>query len=867
MELQRTGEKRDGRAGERRSGVPEEQRRAFEAVWSDPTGRLGWFRTINNIPIAKRYLTAGFSFFLAGGVLALLMRTQLARPENRFLDAETYNQVFTMHGTTMMFLFVIPFIEALANYMLPLLLGTRDMPFPRLTALSFWTYVLGGLFLFSSFLFGAAPDGGWFAYVPLTNREYSPGINMDFWDLGLSVAEVAAMGAAAEIIVAILRMRAPGMSINRLPAFAWAMLITAFIIMVGFTPLIVGTFMLEADRKGLTSFFVPEVGGDPLLWQHLFWSFGHPEVYIMFIPAVGIVTHIVQVFSRRPVVSYTLVVLALVATGFLSFGLWVHHMYTTGISPVAMGYFAAASVAISIPTAVQVFGWVATLWKGRPVWKTPLLWTVGGVVIFVLGGVTGVMVAATPFDHQAHDSYFVVAHLHYVLIGGVVFPLFAGLYYWLPKITGRMLSERLGRWSFWTAFIGFNLAFLPMHWTGLLGMPRRVYTYLDGLGWNGLNLASTVGAYVLAAGVLMSVANLFWSLRRGAPAGNNPWTGDTLEWSVASPPPDAQFARIPVVRDRHPVWDEEWEPESLSPAEVEPEDDEVARQLDQLDHWPTTWRGALVVSVASGRPYAITHVPGPTIVPFVMAVGMLLIFAGATVDALWLLGLGAATVGGSVIAWFRPMESETRAIDEVMNAHAEGRAGGMLPLAVSGPETNGYWGTWVFVGILLTAFATVVSSYFYLGGGPGPSWPPEPPGDLLRPVLATVLLAAGGAAATRAFMRGTKGGRTGWRRAGLAGATLLAAVYLALTLGWFRDSGIVPRESGWGSGFIAVQAFQWLVLLVLLAMLAAAQIWAWRRPADPRGGAVAWNASLVSYFAAASSVAVFFVLYVTPRLW
>ncbi len=344
--------------------VSAEQKAAFERIWSQPRGFIGLLRTVDNIPIAHRYMVTSFAFFLIGGLLAALMRIQLGRPDNTFLDAETYNQVFTMHGTTMMFLFVIPFIEALATYLLPLMLGTRDLPFPRLTALSYWTYLFGGLLIYSSFLFGLAPDGGWFAYVPLTNRQWSPGLNLDFWDIALSVAEIAAMGAAAELIVSVLRMRAPGMSLNRIPVFGWAMLVTAFMIIFSFTPLIVGTFMLELDRKGLTSFFVPEAGGDPLLWQHLFWVFGHPEVYIMFLPAVGIMTHVVQVFARRPVVSYPLVVLAIIATGFLSFGLWAHHMYATGIAPLAMGYFAAASTVIAIPTGVQVVGWVATLWQG-----------------------------------------------------------------------------------------------------------------------------------------------------------------------------------------------------------------------------------------------------------------------------------------------------------------------------------------------------------------------------------------------------------------------------------------------------------------------------------------------------------------------
>src|SRR5688572_17074351 len=366
------------------------KRLAFEAAWENPRGVIGWLATVQNIPLARRYMATAFVFFLVGGLLALVMRLQLTTANAEVLDPLTYNRLFTMHGTTMMFLFVIPFLEALANYFLPLLLGTRDLPFPRLTALSYWTYLFGGLFLYAGFLVDAVPDGGWFAYVPLTGPKYSPGLAMDFWDIGLSVAEIAALGAAAELIVGILRMRAPGMSLDRLPIFAWSLLAAAVMIVFAFTPLIVGTAMLELDRKGLTTFFDPAAGGKPLLWQHLFWVFGHPEVYIMFLPAVGIVSHVIQTFSRRPLMSYTLMVLALVATGFLSFGLWVHHMYTTGISAVALGFFAAVGAVVAIPSGVNVFGWIATLWAGKPVWRTPLLFALAAIIIFTIGGVTGV---------------------------------------------------------------------------------------------------------------------------------------------------------------------------------------------------------------------------------------------------------------------------------------------------------------------------------------------------------------------------------------------------------------------------------------------------------------------------------------------
>jgi cytochrome c oxidase subunit I+III len=439
------------------------------------------------------------------------------------------------------------------------------------------------------------------------------------------------------------------MSLTRLPLFAWSMLVTGVMIIFAFTPLIVGTALLELDRKLLTRFFDPAAGGKPLLWQHLFWMFGHPEVYIMFLPAAGIVSQVVQTFARRPVVGYRLMVLSMVATGVLSFTLWIHHMFTTGLSTLALGMTAAASFSIAVPSGVQVLGWIATLWTGRPVWRMPLLFVAGFLAIFVLGGLTGVMLAVVPFNLQAHDTHFVVGHFHYVLIGGVVFPLFAGLYYWLPKVTGRRLDERLGRWNFGVMFVFFNVTFFPMHVAGLLGMPRRVYTYPAGLGWEAPNLISTLGAAGFAAGVLLFLVNLAWSLRRGRPAGADPWGGDTLEWVESSPPPDDQFARVPVVRSRHPLWEQR---------DLEPQDPVTAGLLSALDEAPTRWRGGLVVSPWHARPVAVAHLPASTIFPFVLSVGFVLLFAAALVDDLVLAGLGVSVSAAGIVGWFWPQASE-----------------------------------------------------------------------------------------------------------------------------------------------------------------------------------------------------------------
>jgi cytochrome c oxidase subunit I+III len=837
-----------------RATAPPREDHPFVRVWSQPPGVLGWLREINNIPIATRYMATAFVFFLAGGIQALLLRIQLGTPENTFLDAQTYNQIFTMHGTTMMFLFVIPFIEALANYILPLMVGTRDLPFPRLTALSYWTYVLGGLFLYSSFVFGLAPDGGWFAYVPLTSLEFSPGLNMDYWLIGLSVAEVAGIGAAAELIVAVVKLRAPGMSLRRLPLFAWAMLIVAVMIIFAFTPLIVVTGLLEFDRKLGTRFFDVAAGGDPLLWQHLFWVFGHPEVYIMLLPAVGIVSHIVQTFTRRPIVGYRVMVGAMIAVAAVSFALWAHHMFAVGMSMAAMSFFAAASLLIAIPSGLQVFGWIATLREGRAEWRTPMLFAAGFIVLFVFGGITGVMVASAPFDAQAHDSYFVVAHFHYVLVGGVIFPLLGGLHYWLPKITGRMLSEKLGRWTFWTAFVGFNVAFLPMHFTGLLGMPRRVYTYQAGLGWDIPNLISTAGAFVLALGILLFVINVVRSLRGGERAPANPWRGDTLEWAVSSPPPVYQFWSLPVVRSRHPLWEQR---------DLEADDATLARDLEAMRGRPTEWRSTLTVSTVDGRPEGIAWIPGPTIWPLVLSLGFTLLFTGALVNSVLITGAGLLVSGLATAGWFWPTRSQQLAIDEMrpkgFRVIPNRRPGTPLPLVLVGRGSTGWWGMVVLITVLATALASLVASYFYLAA----RWPTQPAVDTMERIIgaacAVFLLSSGGLL----HLTTRRPSRIGPRRIGLALASLIAVAALALVYGAYayREAGFTRALDARGSLVYTLLGFQGLVILGGLVLMVVAQLWLWRRPDDPRGDAVTELAVPYWYFAVASGVVVFATLY------
>ncbi|MGQ0537604.1 MAG: cytochrome c oxidase subunit I [Gemmatimonadaceae bacterium] len=828
----------------------EQRLTAFERVWGDPRGFVGALRTVNNIPIAHRYMVTAAVFFLVGGVQALLMRIQLGTPDNTFLDAATYNQLFTMHGTTMMFLFVIPFIEAMASYFLPLMLGTRDMPFPRLTALSYWTYVFGGIFLYSSFLFGVAPDGGWFAYLPLNSKEFAPGINMDFWDIGLSVAEVAAIGAGAELIVGIVRMRAPGMTFARLPMFAWTMLVVAVMLILAFVPLIVATAMLELDRKGLTHFFDLAYGGDPLLWQHLFWVFGHPEVYIMFLPAAGIVSQIVQTSSRTPLANYWAIVTAILATALLSFVLWLHHMFVTGESPNAMRAVTVASLLIAIPAGIQVVSWLSTMWSGRVVWTTATHFVAGFIVLFTLGGITGVMVAAIPFDAQVHDTYFVVAHFHYVLIGGVIFPFFAALYYWLPKVTGRRLDERLGKWNFWTMFIGFNVAFFPMHISGLLGMPRRIYTYSSGLGLEVTNLVSTLGALIFAAGVALALLNVAWSRKRGAAAGDNPWGSDTLEWAESSPPRAAQFAHIPLIRSRHPLWEQP----ALSATEA------TSDTLPQLAVQPAEWRGALSVSLRGARPEAVVHLPGSTIWPFVMAVGFVFLFAGALLDSGILAGIGGLVTAVSLCGWFWPSRTQALAVAE---AGEQGKIGD-LPLGISGPLSNGWWGTWVLVLALATALVTIVACYFALSGIWDP-WRPDGSATLLAAGAASV--AALAALATWWGGRGGTESEAGRRRFGLTMGLLLDMTLLVLLwlLYEYHDTSEIRAVHARGSLLYLTFLFQATVTLMHFLWVSVAAAWAWVVPRDVRGLGPSENAAVLSYFLAASWWLVVGVLYLwTP---
>ena len=825
----------------------EEQKHRLEEIWKRPPGLTGWARAVSSSSVGVRIMVTAFVFFLLGGVLGLLMRTQLIRPENSFLDAETYNQLFTMHGTTMLFLFAVPMAEGLFTYLVPGAIGARDLSFPRLNAFSYWTYLFGGLVLYSGFLVALLPATGWFSYYPLSGPEYSPTKGMDLWLLGVTLTEISAIAFAVDMITSIFRLRAPGMSINRMPLLTWGALVVAFLILFGFPPVIVASLFLEVERTWLWPFYDAARGGDPLLWQHLFWIFGHPEVYIVFIPGAALVDTLVPTFTRRPVVGYPLLAASLVTTGVIGMGVWVHHMFTTGLPEISMAFFAAASMAVSIPSGLQIFAWLATIWTGRPVLKTPFLFVIGFIVIFVLGGLSGVMLALVPFDWQVHDSYFVVAHFHYVMIGGMVFPLIGGLHYYYSRWTGRLMSERLGKWTFWTMFVGFNLAFFPMHNSGLLGMPRRVYTYPANIGWDTTNLLSTLGAYLFALGVLLFVANFFWSLRRGEKSPPNPWGAPGLDWSSPAPVPSYKHRSIPFIRSRYPLW----------------EQPELHDEIEQGKGWLATpvadHRETLATTLLDAEPEQVLRLPRPTSWPLWTALALTATVVSFLGPWYWAAALGTALTLFCAVMWHWPREDRTPEGDGLREG---------LPVNLGGRRATAWTGMSLFQGANAMGFAMVLFSYFYLRNR-AEGWPPAGavPPELLLPALALAALLAASAAFAWAE-RASRSGQSGLP--GLLLAAVLVAGFLALLgvhVADYLDAGVRPQETGYAAAFYAVLAYVALNALALLLLCAVAIARALLgRLRHPRH-ALAEVTALHGYATAAFWALGFLALYLSPFLW
>ncbi|PXA97597.1 cytochrome ubiquinol oxidase subunit I [Nostoc sp. 3335mG] len=772
-----------------------DEERELRRIWCAPRG-WEYLTVVNNNYVGIYYLGTAFLFFLMAGVLALLMRVQLAAPLLDVLPQGTYNQVFTMHGTVMMFLFAVPAVEAAGVLLLPQMLSARDLPFPRLSAYAFWAYAVGGLCFFASIFVGLAPDGGWFMYPPLTSKAFSPGINTDFWLLGIGFIEISAIAGAIEIIVGVLRTRAPGMRLDRMPIFAWAMLVFAVMIVIAFPSVILATLLLEIERAFNWPFFDATRGGDPVLWQHLFWFFGHPEVYIIFLPAAGMMSMIIPTIARAELVGYRLVVLAMLATGFISFGVWAHHMFTIGMPAMTTGFFSAASMAVSVPAGIQVFAWIATLAVGKPKFNAPGLFAMGSVVIFVTGGLTGVMVAMVPFDWQVHDSYFIVAHLHYVLIGGMVFPLFAAFYYWIPMVSRHAMSERLAKWVFALMFLGMNIAFMPMHLAGLMGMPRRVYTYLPGQGLDLANLISTIGAFMMAAGVLLFLVDLARNFRLSPAGGNigNVYGGGTLEWL----PTELYSTRsIPLVKSGQPIWD----------------DPKLAEDVKQgryfLPRSATGLRETLVTSPINAEPQYLQLMPGPSPWPLAAAIFTAGFFLALTVQAYAFSVASAVFAVAAVLRWV--WDTDRRVDIEGVDIGADIR----VPTYVTGPASHGWWAMVTLVVVMGMIFTMALFGLAFLFTNQPDFWSPPPAFAASWPIFALELLALVLAVGSRPLLR--RGASWAVIAQALAALVLIGAVLL--DYGQWRATGLLPDASGQGAIVFALQSLQ--VMVVGIAALMA----------------------------------------------
>ena len=826
----------------------EAQRARLMKVWEAPKG---WRKisAVNNSLVGKWYLLVSFGFFTFAGILALMMRAQLAVPNNDLFSQELYNQLFTLHGTAMMFLFAVPIFEAVAILILPEILGARDLPFPRLSAFGFWCFVIGGVFVCGSIFFGVAPDGGWFMYAPLSSNPDYSGLGTDIWLLGLSFIEVSSIAAAVELIVGVLKSRPPGMRLNLMPLYCWYVLVVAGMILFAFPPLIAGDLLLEMERAFGWAFFDVDRGGDPILWQHLFWIFGHPEVYIVFLPSIALVATILPTFAGRPMVGHSWIVLSAIGVAFLSFGLWVHHMFTTGLPEISLGFFSAASEAVAVPTGIQIFCFIATMLVAKVRPSVPMLFAGGALAIFVFGGLTGVMVALVPFDWQAHDTHFVVAHLHYTLIGGMLFPLFAGIHYWYPFVTERMFSIRTAKWSFWLLFVGFNIAFLPMHWTGVMGMPRRVWTYDLADGWGLLNMISTIGAFVFAAGFAVLAANVLWPRGRQAPVARNVWNAGTMEWSEEIPGKPWGVRSIPYIHTRYPLWEQ---PDLIGQVDrgewFLPDAEEGEREL-------------IVTDILDARPLFVQRVGGPSYLTLGSAGCLGTVFILATFH-LWALTLiFFAGFVGFTLYWLWTGTARIPATPE----KPVGR-GLVLPTYAQGNRSSGWWAVFITMTGDMTAFMGLVFSYFYYWTAV-PAFLPEaarlPVFGWLVAGLAGVLAGWGLTLLSRQVLRQ---GRRGLAMVTLAGSVVPSALGLGGFVWAAQAAGLDPTRTSF-------DAMVWMLVLWLglhlglnwvMQLYVTARIYAGH--CTPRYCADHYNLTLYGHFVVITGLTTFALLALFPML-
>jgi cytochrome c oxidase subunit I len=785
------------------------------------TGLLSWITTVDHKRIGILYGVSAFAFFVIGGIEALIIRLQLARPQAAVVGAETFNALFTMHGTTMVFLAIMPFSSAFFNYLVPLMIGARDVAFPRLNALSFWIFLFGGLFLNASFLVGAPPDGGWFGYASLTLRQYSPGLNIDFWVLSLQILGASSILAGVNFIVTILNMRAPGMTLMRMPVFVWMTLTVQFLVVLAFPPVTVGLVFLMFDRFFGTHFYDVAAGGDLHLWQHLFWIFGHPEVYILILPAFGIVSEVLPTFARKPLFGAPVVIYSGILIGFFGFGVWSHHMFATGMGPVADAAFSIATMLIAIPTGVKIFNWLATLWGGRLRGTVALHYAVGLIALFTIGGLSGIMHASPPVDLQQTDTYFVVAHFHYVLIGGSLFGLLAGAFYWWPKMTGRFLDERWGRWQFWLMFVGFNLTFFPQHYLGAIGMPRRIYTYGPATGWGFWNLVSTVGAFGIALSLLLFAVLAVRSLRGGPWAPADPWDGRTLEWRTSSPPPVHNFDTIPPVYGRDSFWREK-------------HGDSRGRRPAPLPEVPD--------------PHGI-HMPSPSYWPIMTAAGIAIAAVGALTHLAVVL---AGVVVLVVAAWAFALEHHRAPahVDQTGNLETDHRKLAM----------------WVFIGSECLLFGTLIATYLAYKGrsviGPHPHEILNIPlttistFDLLMSSLLMVLALA-------AVQRDDRRQARLW----LFGTAFFGLIFLgfqAIEFTAFVHEGLTLQQNLFGSTFFVLTGFHGGHVALGVALLLTLWVLDWRGRLTSRDAIKVEVVGLYWHFVDVVWIIIFTVVYLIP---